>query len=48
LSKEIPKGLLIGKVQEVMNSPDRLYKQAIITPRVKYSDIDIVFVVKNK
>ena len=48
LSQEIPKGLLIGKVQEVMNSPDRLYKQATVTPRVKYSDIDLVFVVKNK
>jgi len=47
LGSDMPKGLLIGRVQEVKSSEDNLFQKAIITPGVKYSKIDIVFVVKN-
>lgn len=43
----IPRGLFIGKVQETKMSEDKLFKQASISPRVKYSKLDIVFVIKK-
>jgi rod shape-determining protein MreC len=47
LGGDLPKGLTIGKIQEVRSSQDKLFQQAILTPRVKYSKLDIVFAVKN-
>lgn len=47
LGGEIPRGLFIGKVQETKLSEDKLFQQASILPRVKYSKLDIVFVIKN-
>ena len=47
LGGELPRGLLIGKIQEVKVSPDKLFQQAIIMPRIRYQKLDIVFVVKN-
>lgn len=43
----MPKGFLIGKINQVYNTQDKLFQQAIIIPKVKYSDLDIVFVVKG-
>jgi len=48
LGGDLPKGLLIGKVQEIRVSPDKLFQQAIILPQVGYSKTDVVFVIKNK
>jgi rod shape-determining protein MreC len=47
LGSNIPRGLLIGKINEVKTSEDRLFQQAIIIPRVKYSNLDLVFVIKK-
>lgn len=48
LGSDTPKGLLIGKIKEVRMSQDRLFQEAIVAPRVKYSKLDIVFVIKSK
>lgn len=48
LGGNMPKGLLIGTVQEVKNSADKLFQEALISPRVKYSKLDVVFVVKGQ
>ncbi|NTU66606.1 MAG: rod shape-determining protein MreC [Candidatus Moranbacteria bacterium] len=48
LGSDTPKGLLIGKIKEVRMSQDRLFQEAIVAPRVKYSKLDLVFVIKNK
>ncbi len=47
LGGDVPAGLLIGKIQEIRVTQDRLFQQAIIMPRVKYADLDVVFVIKN-
>lgn len=46
LGGNTPKGLYIGTVREVKTSSDKLFQQALIIPRVKYSKLDLVFVVK--
>ncbi len=47
LGGAVPEGLFIGTVQQVRLSQDKLFQQAVITPRVKYSNLDMVFVIKN-
>jgi rod shape-determining protein MreC len=47
LSNNIPRGLLIGKIQEVRQTSDKLFQQAIVLPRIKYSDMQVVYVIKN-
>ncbi len=47
LGGSVPEGLLIGTVQEIRLSQDKLFQQAVITPRVKYSNLDMVFVIKK-
>lgn len=47
LSGDMPKGLLVGKVQSFAPTGDKLFQQAVISPRVKYSNLDAVFVIKN-
>jgi len=47
LGGDTPKGLFVGTIQEIRNSEDKLFQQAIIIPRVKYSDLDVIFVIKN-
>lgn len=48
LGGEIPKGLLIGKIQEIKTTSDKLFQQAIVMPRVRYHKLDVVFVIKNQ
>jgi rod shape-determining protein MreC len=48
LGGNIPKGLLIGKIQEIKNSEDKLFQRALIIPSVKYSNLETVFIIKNK
>lgn len=47
LGSNMPKGLLLGRIQEVRLSSDKLFQQAIINPGVKLKDLEIVFVVKR-
>lgn len=45
---EIPKGLLLGIVQEVRPSSDHLFRQAAISSPVEISKLEAVFVIKNE
>lgn len=47
LGSNMPKGLLVGRIQDVKPTDDKLFQQAIITPRVKYSKLDTAFVLAN-
>lgn len=47
LGSDMPKGLLVGKIQEVKVTQDKLFQQAIVMPRIKYSKLDVVFVIKK-
>lgn len=47
LGGDIPKGLLIGKIQEIRVTQDKLFQQALVIPQVRYSSLDQVFVIKN-
>lgn len=47
LGGNFPRGLLIGKIQEVRSTGDQLFQQAVINPRIKYSKLNMVFVIKN-
>lgn len=46
LGSNIPRGLLVGKIKEIKKSQDKLFQEASIIPRVKYSQLDIVFAIK--
>lgn len=46
LGSNIPRGLLIGKIKEVKKTQDKLFQEAVIVPRVKYSQLDVIFVIK--
>jgi len=46
LGSQMPKGLLIGKIQEVRTAGDKLFQNALVIPRVKYNKLEVVFVVK--
>lgn len=48
LGGDFPRGLLIGKIQEIKSTEDKLFQQAVITMRSRYSKLDVVFVVKNQ
>lgn len=43
----MPKGFLIGKIQQLGENKDKLFQQAIIVPQIKYSKLNMVFVVKE-
>lgn len=47
LGGDLPKGLTIGKIQEVRSTPDKLFQQAVLMPRIKYSKLETIFVIKN-
>lgn len=44
---DIPRGLYVGKVQEVHQSDDHLFQQAVITSPVKASKLQMVFVIRD-
>lgn len=48
LGGDMPRGLFIGKIQEFNVSSDKLFQQAVVVPRVKYSDLRVVSVIKNQ
>lgn len=41
------RGFLVGKISQVNNTNDKLFQQAIIVPKIKYSNLDFVFIVKG-
>ncbi len=43
-----PSGLLIGTVREIRNSPDRLFRQATLTPAVSAESLRAVFIVTDQ
>ena len=47
VGKGFPRGLLIGKIQEIGLSGDKLFKRAIISSPVDFSHLQFVFVIKN-
>jgi rod shape-determining protein MreC len=45
LEKNIPKGLILGKVASVEESPNDLFKKAYVIPTIAYEKLDIVSVI---
>lgn len=43
----LPKGLIMGKVTEVMERPNEVFKQAKVKPIFNILDLDVVFIVRN-
>lgn len=48
LGGDVPRGLFIGKIQEFSITADKLFQKAVVIPRVKYSDLRVVSVIKNQ
>lgn len=44
---EVPRGLYVGTVQEVHQSDDHLFQQAVITSPVQASKLQVLFVIKS-
>ena len=47
LENFLPRGLILGKVTEVLENKDEVFKQARVTPLFDIGDLDLVFVVGN-
>jgi rod shape-determining protein MreC len=47
LGGDLPKGLLVGEIQEPKASLDRIFQGATVVTPVKYSNLDVVFIIKN-
>lgn len=47
IGKGFPRGLLIGKIQEIGSSGDKLFKRAVISSPVDFSRLRFVFVIKG-
>jgi rod shape-determining protein MreC len=47
LGGEIPRGLVIGKISRIDQSKDKLFQEASVLPEANFSDLRIVFIVKN-
>jgi rod shape-determining protein MreC len=43
----MPKGFLIGKIQQVGGTRDKLFQEALVIPKVDYRDLEMVFIVKE-
>jgi rod shape-determining protein MreC len=48
LGGDLPKGLLVGKIQEPKTALDQIFQEAAVASPVKYSNLDVVFVIKNQ
>lgn len=44
---KLPKGLIVGRVSEVLERPNEIFKQAKVTPIFTLEDLDVVFVIRN-
>lgn len=47
LDGNMPRGLLVGKIQEIRMSEDKLFQQAIVMPAVKYSKLNVISIIKK-
>lgn len=47
LGGNVGRGLYIGAITQIKTSDDRLFQEAVISPRIKYSKLDVVFVIKK-
>lgn len=47
IGEEFPRGLFVGVIQEVHNSDDNLFQQAVISSPVQVSKLQMVFIVKG-
>ena len=47
LGGSMPKGLLVGNIREVGNTEDKLFQEAQVSTKVKYDDLEIVFILKG-
>lgn len=45
---DMPRGLLVGTVQEVHPSDDHLFQQAVVTAPLQISKLDVVFAIKGE
>lgn len=45
--EEIPRGLVLGKVEEVIEKDNEVFKQAKVKPIFEISSLDVVFVVRE-
>lgn len=48
IGKKFPKGLLIGRIKEIILSPDRLFQKGVIVSDVDFSRLQFVFVIKDQ
>ncbi|HLN19135.1 MAG TPA: rod shape-determining protein MreC, partial [Patescibacteria group bacterium] len=47
LGSNIGRGLYIGTIVQIKTTEDRLFQEAIVSPRIKYSKLETVFVIKK-
>ena len=47
VGSNIPRGLLLGTINEISLSPDRLFQQAVVSPALDFSRLNIVFIIKS-
>lgn len=47
LEPAIPRGLIVGKVQEIKDEPNNLFKTAVINPEIDLNTISIVSIIIN-
>jgi len=47
ISQNIPRGLLVGKIEEVHSSDDKLFQKAVLSLPIDFSKLRFVFVIKN-
>ena len=43
----MPRGLLIGEIEQISNTSDKLFQEAVVRPKIRYSDLNVVFVIKK-
>ena len=47
LERNLPRGLIMGKVTAVLENKTQVFKQAKVLPEFNIGDLDLVFVVQN-
>ena len=47
IGNEIPRGLYVGTIQEIHQSDDHLFQQAVLTAPIQVSKLQMVFVIKS-
>jgi len=47
LGGKIPRGLTIGKIGRIGQSPDKLFQAASVTPAINVSNLRTIFIIKK-